>query len=560
VAFFDRTVGGAAAWQWTFNDGTAGVSSQNPSHAFAQSGTYKVTLTAQNAAGSGYAERQITVQDGVGSPVTVQIPVVLDVFGVPPTHFTSDLVLVNRSASATRVSAVYTTAPELPGNGGPIVEESLPPGRELRVPDVISYLRDHGYTLPFSGGLKAGTLVVTFEDVSDPAQVFAGSRTSTPNPDLARGGTFGLFFGAQTLSYASSSSALLVGLREDASFRTNIALVDVPGGSGPAQLAIQLVNGDTGLPAGAPITYALRPGEWVQNVTLQGSGATNGWATVTKTGGGSNRFLAYGSLVDGPRSGGGTGDGSILGADASSGLVPIVLRVVSGAAVFTSELILTNPTSGTASVTLTYTPSPQLRAGLPATTTIQLPPNTQLRRADAIKYLRDELGLALAAGDVNQGGTLLVSGAIAYVRTSNPNANTSVGGSFGLAYPAIAAASRAKTEAWVYGLLQNGETRSNLAIADARVGSTSPVTYVVDIFDASSGSPTPKQTLTTTLSGGEWHQFSSLLFGAGVTNGYVRVRPQSGSSDYLVYGILNDGATADQRTSDGSYVAMSGVK
>jgi hypothetical protein len=40
----------------------------------------------------------------------------------------------------------------------------------------------------------------------------------------------------------------------------------------------------------------------------------------------------------------------------------------------------------------------------------------------------------------------------------------------------------------------------------------------------------------------------------------VRVRPQSGSSDYLVYGILNDGATADQRTSDGSYVAMSGVK
>src|SRR5262249_17227132 len=164
-------------------------------------------------------------------------------------------------------------------------------------------------------------------------------------PDAVRGGSFGLFFGAQPLASASSSSALLVGLREDSSFRTNIALVDAPGGTGPAQLAIQLMNGDTGEPPGAPIAYALRAGEWVQKITLVGSGATNGWARITKTGGGSNRFLAYGSLVDGPRSGGGTGDGSILGADASAGLVPIVLRVVSGAAVFTSELILTNPTA-----------------------------------------------------------------------------------------------------------------------------------------------------------------------------------------------------------------------
>jgi hypothetical protein len=320
------------------------------------------------------------------------------------------------------------------------------------------------------------------------------------------------------------------------------------------------MNGDTGQPAGAPITYALRPGEWVQNITLQGSGATNGWATVTKTGGGSNRFIAYGSLVDGPRSGGGTGDGSILGADASSGLVPIVLNVVSGAAVFTSELILTNPTASAANVTLTYTPSPQLRAGLPATATVSLPANTQLRRPDAIKYLRDELGLALAPGDVNQGGTLLVSGAIAYVRTSNPNPNTSVGGSFGLAYPAVGQASRASTEAWVYGLVQNGETRSNLAIADARVGSAAPVTYVVDVFDSDSGDANSKQTLTVALSGGEWHQFSSILIGAGITHGYVRVAPQTGSADYVAYGILNDGATSDQRTSDGSYVAMSGAK
>ncbi len=560
VSFLDRSEGGATAWQWTFGDGTSGSTSQNPNHVFAQAGSFQVSLSVQNAAGSGYVQRTIRVSDGTQPPVSVQVPVVLDVFGVPPTHFTSDLVAVNRSAQPTRVSALYTTAPELPGNGGPIVQEVLEPGRELRIADVISYLRDRGYAFPSAGGLKAGTLVVTFEDVSDPAQVFVGSRTSTPNPDLARGGTFGLFFGAQTLASAPASSALLVGLREDAKFRTNIALVDVPGGSGPAKLSVQLYDGDTGQPAGGPIAYALRPGEWVQNISLAGSGTTNGYAKVTRTGGGTNRFLAYGSLVDGPRSGGGTGDGSILGADASSGLVPIVLRVVSGAAVFTSELILTNPNATPATATLTYTPSPQLRAGSAASATVTIPAGVQIRKADAIAYLRDELHLPLAAGDVNQGGTLAVTGAIAYVRTSNPNVNTSVGGTFGLAYPAVHAALRAKTEAWVYGLLQNGETRSNLAIADARVGIAATVTYVVDVFDANSGGSTPKATLETTLAGGEWHQFSSILFGVGVTNGYVRVRPKTGSSDFLVYGILNDGASSDQRTSDGSYVAMSGVK
>jgi PKD repeat protein len=561
VSFLDRSAGAPTTWAWSFGDGTSGSTDRSPTHVFNQSGTYKVTLTVQNAAGTGYKERFVTVADGAGAgAVTVQVPVVLDVYGVPPTHFTSDLVAVNRSSRESRVSVVYTTAPELPGNGGPVVQEILAPNRELRIGDVISYLRDRGYDLPFTGGLKAGTLLVTFEDVSDAAQVFVGSRTSTPNPDLARGGSFGLFFGAQPLTAASPSSALLVGLREDSSFRTNVALVDVPGGTGPAKLSIQLVNGDTGQPAGSPITYQLRSGEWAQNITLQGSGATNGWAKVTKVGGGTNRFLAYGSLVDGPRSGGGTGDGSILGADASSGLVPIVLRVVSGTALFTSELILTNPTSSAATVTLTYTPSPQLRVGTPGTATVTIPANAQLRKPDAISYLRDELHLPLSAGDVNQGGTLMVTGAIAYVRTSNPNVNREVGGSFGLAYPAVPASSRAKTEAWIYGLVQNGDTRSNLAIADARIDSTTPVTYEIEVYDASSGSGAPKQILETTLLGGEWHQFSSILFGAGVTNGYVRVKPHGTTSDYVVYGILNDGASPDQRTSDGSYVAMSGAR
>ena len=41
-----------------------------------------------------------------------------------------------------------------------------------------------------------GTLRVTFEDVEDASLVWAGSRTSTPNPNTVVGGSFGLFLRA----------------------------------------------------------------------------------------------------------------------------------------------------------------------------------------------------------------------------------------------------------------------------------------------------------------------------------------------------------------------------
>ena len=98
--------------------------------------------------------------------------------------------------------------------------------------------------------------------------------------------------------------------------------------------------------------------------------------------------------------------------------------------------------------------------------------------------------------------------------------------------------------------------RSNLAIADARAGSGETVNYVVDVFDADTGSTTPVQTLTRSLTGGDWTQINGILSGAGVAHGYVRVRPDSGASDFVVYGVVNDGPSAGSRTSDGSYIPM----
>ena len=66
-------------------------------------------------------------------------------------------------------------------------------------------------------------------------------------------------------------------------------------------------------------------------------------------------------------------------------------------------------------------------------------------------------------------------------------------------------------------------------------------TYVVDVFDADTGSATPVQTMTRSLTGGEWTQINGILSGAGIAHGYARIRPASGTSDFVVYGVVNDG-------------------
>ncbi len=496
----------------------------------------------------------------------VQAPVVLDLHGAASSHYTSDFVAVNHSGNDATLVLVYVPAASTPGAGGPAVARTLPAGRQLYVPDVIAFLAANGWALPSDGSGKLGTFFATFVGVSDPAAVFAGSRTSTPNLSASVGGAFGTFAPAVPSGSATSSAdAWIYGLRENASFRSNLAVVHAPGTasgatSGPVSLEIQLYDGDSGAPAGAPLTQTLQPGAFFQfNSILRYTpmlvqlGITNGYARVRRTSG-TDRFIAYGVVNDGGSAGGGTSDGSFLVSNATEGLVPILLDVP-GPPHFTTDLTLTNPTSTPVTVTLTYTAASAFSGQGSGTRTTTLAARQQLVQANALSYLRG-LGLAIPSTG-GQGGTLLVTGAVALARTSNPNPDTTAGGSYGLSYPAVSASGRARGEAWVYGLRQDADVRSNLAIADARIGGGS-VTYVVDVFDADTGSTTPVQTVTIPLAGGQWTQINGILSGAGIAHGYVRVRPDSGTSDFVVYGVVNDGPSTGSRTSDGSYVLDGG--
>jgi hypothetical protein len=500
----------------------------------------------------------ISVPPDEAPGVELQQPVILDIFGRGGSHYTSDFFALNRSGTDATLLLRYVASPGTPGAGAPLVAVPLPAGSEFQTEDILGFLSSNGVALPAGAGGKIGTLFATFAGVSDAALVAAGSRTSTPNANASVGGSFGTFIAAAPANVASSGDAWIFGLKEDGSFRSNLALVHAPAVSSfaspsPVDVEVQLFDGERGVAAGDPIAYSLQPGEFHQlNGVLALRGVSNGYARVRRTSG-TDRVVTYGVVNDGPATGGGTSDGSVLTTGAAEGILPIVLDLPGGTH-YQTELTLANPSlTMTAMVALTYTPAALLGASGGGTAATTLAPGRQLQVPNAIEFLRS-LGLQIPV-EGRQGGTLRVTGAAALARTFNPNPDSAVGGTFGLAYPVVPERQRARTGAWVYGLRQDDSMRSNLAIADARV-SGGPVEYRIEVYDADSRPLTPVQNLTRSLTPGQWTQIDLILQSAGVTHGYVRIAPTSGASDFVVYGVMNDGPSPGSHTSDGSYLGM----
>jgi hypothetical protein len=107
---------------------------------------------------------------------------------------------------------------------------------------------------------------------------------------------------------------------------------------------------------------------------------------------------------------------------------------------------------------------------------------------------------------------------------------------------------------WVFGLQQNGATRSNLALYNAS-GNQGPVTLQFDVFDGDTGRKVASSA-PVALSPGQWKQFNSVLKTWGLSNGYVRVTRISGKAGWGAYGVVNDGGSPGSGTGDGSFVAM----
>jgi uncharacterized membrane protein len=78
AVFTNSTTGdGPLSYEWDFGDGSPIVTSANPTHVYTAVGSYTVTLTAANAAGSDIYQATFVVQGEQEPPLRVYLPLIV---------------------------------------------------------------------------------------------------------------------------------------------------------------------------------------------------------------------------------------------------------------------------------------------------------------------------------------------------------------------------------------------------------------------------------------------------------------------------------------------------
>ncbi len=480
------------------------------------------------------------------------VPIVLDVDNGSGAHFTTELDLTNRGTTPAALTYLYTGSI---GSGSGSGSEALAPGQQLVVADAISYLRGKGVPIP--SGNVGGTLLVTFDGVSDPSVASVTARTTTATSAPQPAGAAGLAYAALDPNTEGARGLLsLYGLRSNSQDRSNVAVFNTSGQ--PVTLRVTASNGNgTGATAVIDASTTLPPYGWKQYTRiLEGPAYSTGWVSVERLSG-VGAFGAYGVINDN-----GTSDGSYVLPVGGSGLgdylnVPVLVETPS----FVSELVLTNASAVAATFALTYAESLAPGGGVGGTASIAVPARTQLIFPGAIAELRGR-GVSIgAAGAASYAGSLHVVPTGAPVAQLFAGARTAsqspAGGQFGLFTPAFYPGSEANGSAYVYGLRADPTNRSNVAVINTAQGSpVGPITLQLQAYDGDTGGNTSGAADSVTLQPGQWSQVSGFLGNKGVKNGWVKITRTSGTAPWIAYGVVNDGGGPGQRTGDGAYVPM----
>ncbi|MFI5120775.1 MAG: PQQ-dependent sugar dehydrogenase [Thermoanaerobaculia bacterium] len=480
--------------------------------------------------------------DADGPLSVLTVPVVVRVAGENGANFFSELTLGNRGTTDASADVTFTAASALASEGGGTFTTAVPAGRQLVFADAIQWLRQNG--LPIPSGNQGGTLRLAYSGLSSGDAAFASVRTLAMLP----GGRAGLAYPALAPNETLEAPAALYGLREDSSFRSNVGLLNAgdPGTGAPVTLRVTVFSGAPGDGRSMVLPdVTVGPGQWTQlNHALAPAGFANGWSTVERVAG-TDAFYAYAVVNDNL-----TGDGAFVtpvaaGRRVTSLTIPAAVRTLA----FTTELCLTN--ADTVPIRLSF-------RGFALSDAV-LQPREQRFIPDVLSYLgasASATALWISSND----------GVAAFHASARTFASASGGGTFGVAYAGVSREQSSLSEAWVYGLKQDGLSRSNLALAvvDAPwafpADNPPPSSMTVDFFDGDSGLLKGTSVVPLQLRG-DWQQVNSALSPFGIANGYVRVRAPAGNSQpFLTYGVVNDGAVPGQGTGDGSYLAMASAK
>ncbi len=495
------------------------------------------------------------VEQSGGTPSTegvLFVPIVLDVFGVAPSHYTSELTLTNRSTRDASLRLSYAGAATLGGGSG-TARVTLPAGQQVVEPDALAYLARLGAPIPSSGN-RGGTLAIGVSGIGSLSEVAATVRTTT----AVANGQAGLAYGGTPAWKALSGPAWICGLRENDADRSNVALQNAGApGEGDVTLRVTVCSGDSAARV-VRQDATLPPGGFTQIGGILGEhGMANGYVKVERVGG-TAPWFAYGVVNDQA-----TSDGSFVPPQAAttaavSGLtVPVVLE----ASVYTTELVATNWSTRSRTLNLSFVSDQVDRPDATVSASLLLAAGAQVILPNVFQYFRDRSAPGIGPAGSGYVGALFVtssdgdlSGIVVGARTSAPGG----GGRYGLFYPATPFGSASTESAWLYGLRQDGANRTNLALVNTGESGSGDDVFAVDVFDGATGQlvHTEEGLMVGTR---RWRQENNVLsrWAPGVTRGYARIRRTAGSNPFIPYAVINDGGIPQQRSDDGAFLPAS---
>ena len=475
------------------------------------------------------------------------VPVILSAAGMNGSFFTSEMTLTNRGPEAASLNYTYTAHL---GSGSGTASDVVAAGRQKIVPDAIKYLRGLGLPIPASGK-RIGTLAVEF--AADSA-VAVSVRTTTAVP-LGRAG---LAYPGVPDQGGFQDPVYLAGLRQTPRDRSNLALQNMgTAAEGPIRLRVTVSSGDAG-DSNSIVFDGIRvePGGFRQFDEVLG-GLANGYVRVEKTAGAAP-FYAYGVINDQVNS-----DGSFVlpvTAGSLAGTTGQTLPVIVERGTFTSELTVTNFSERAKAVSFAFVSEGVDTSDRTARFSMSLEAGEQRITPNLVNEMRRQgvSGIGSAGGLAGalfawvEGGDM--SGIVIGARTVSPA--LLAGGRYGVFYNAVPYGSAFSRVAWVEGLQQNRESRSNLALVNTGEADDSQSVFSIDIYDGDTGLPVRTITGITVPARG-WRQINSILrdYAEGATQGYVRIRKISGNNPFLAYGVINDGPSPGERSGDGAYLA-----
>ena len=495
--------------------------------------------------GTGVSTADFTVTE-TGVLSRLFVPIVLRLGGQAGSFYTSELTLTNRSSQDVGIGYTYTASI---GSGSGTGVDSLGAGRQRIVPDAIAYLTSLG--VPIGGGGAGGTLQVDFSGLSSASEGAVTVRTATPVPD----GRAGLaYLGLNALDLLDGP-AWLTGLRQNAEDRSNLALQNA--GDEGITLRVTVFSGNSVALGGMILqNKSLEPGEFFQyNSILATAGFDQGYVKVERIIG-TAPYYAYAVINDQANS-----DGSFVfpvREDSLVGTQGQTLPVIVETEFFSTELTATNLSASPKTLDFTFIADAIRASDQTARFTLTLQSGEQRMLPHIVHRLRQANVAGIGpAGPVIAGALSAtassgdMSGIVIGARTGSPGS----GGQYGVFYNGVPYGSASTGSAWIYGLQQNSENRSNLALVNTGEVDGSDSVFHIDIHDGDTGRLVGTVS-NITLSARRWRQVNRILaqYAPGTSQGYVQVRQTSGNNPFIAYGVINDGGAPGQRSGDGAFL------